>query len=145
MAFLNDGFSTTIRMAAGDVPSVFQILEKTVTPPGMSGGGPIDITTMRNLALRTKSPKHLQQMDDMALTAAYDPAAYVVAFGVLINVNQLITVDFPDGSSLVFYGYLNEFKPQEHREGEQPLANLAIICTNVDNSGIETDPVFVAA
>lgn len=145
MAFLNDGFSTIIGFLNVANPAVFKILEKTVTPPGMSGGGPIDITTMRNIALRTKSPKHLQQMDDMALTAAYDPDAYVVAFNSLINVNQEITVTFPDLSTLTFWGYLNEFKPQEHREGEQPLANLAIICTNVDDSGIETDPVFVAA
>lgn len=145
MAFLNDGFSTTITFGLAAIPTVFQVKEKTVTPPGMSGGGPIDITTMRNISLRTKSPKHLQQMDDMALTVAYDPAAYVVAFATLINVNQLINVNFPDGSLLQFFGYLNEFKPQEHREGEQPLANLAIICTNIDTVGDEADPVFTAA
>lgn len=143
MARIDDGFSTTISFA--DNPSVL-FYEKTVTPPGMDGGGPNDTTTMRNTSLRTKAPKQLKTMTQMTAVVSYDPEVFdPTEVWAMINENQLITIDFPDGSSLDFWGWLDKFMPGEVQEGEQPTATITIECSNQNDSGVETAPVFNAA
>jgi hypothetical protein len=140
---LDDGFSTTIDF--GDFPSV-QFFEKTVTIPGMDGGGPNDTTTMRNDTLRTRAPKKLKSMTEMTSVVSYDPEVFDVnAVWAMINVNQLITINFPDSSHVVFYGWLNSFIPGELREGEQPTATISVQCSNQDPTGIETPPQWIPA
>lgn len=140
MARIDDGFSTTISFA--DNPSVL-FYEKTVTPPGLQGGGANDTTTMRNSTWRTMAPKQLKTMSECSAKVSYDPAVYQDVVG-MINNNQLITVDFPDGSSVDFYGWLDEFTPDEVQEGSQPTATIKIIPSNQDDSGVETAPVYNA-
>ena len=142
MARIDDGFSTTIDFT--DLPTV-TFYEKTVTPPGMDGGGPNDTTTMLNTAWRTKAPKKLKSLTTMTLTAAYDPAVYTDIVGANgINNNQEITVNFPDGSTLVFWGWIDKFTPNEIVEGEQPTAEVIIECSNQDAAGAEIAPVYTA-
>jgi len=143
MARMDDGFSTTIGFA--DLPAV-EFYEKTVTPPGVSGGGENDTTTMLNTAWRTKSPKQLKTLSESSLTVAYDPACYDDIVGANgVNNNQLITITFPDGSTLAFWGWIDEFTPGEIVEGEQPTAECTIICSNQNAVGAETAPVYTAA
>ena len=141
MAYINDGFPTTVSFALS--PTV-KFKEKTITPPGMDGGGPNDTTTMRNIAKRTRQPKKLVTLTDMSMTASYDPECYTSIITNLINKNGLVTVTFPDGATLVFYGYLDKFMPGELREGEQPTASITVVPTNQDNSGVEVDAVYTA-
>ena len=138
MARMDDGFSTTITFA--DYPSV-SLWEKEVTPPGVAGGGENDTTTMRNTTWRTKSPKQLKTLSECSFVAAYDPAVYddIVS---MVNVNQQITVTFPDDTTLVFWGWLDEFTPARSVEGEQPTAEITIIPSNQNDSLAETAPVF---
>jgi len=137
---IDDGFSTT--MAFAEEPSVL-FWEKEVTPPGVEGGGANDTTTMRNTAFRTKAPKKLKSMSDSTITAAYDPAVYDQIW-TMLNVNQLITLTFADGSTLAFWGWIDDFKPGAAKEGEQPTAELTIICSNQNDSLVETAPVYAA-
>lgn len=142
MARIDDGFSTTIAFA--DLATV-KFYEKTVTPPSVSGGGENDTTTMLNTAWRTRSPKKLKTLGESQLTVAYDPAVYNDVVGANgVNNNQLITVTFPDGSTLAFWGWIDEFTPNEIVEGEQPTAEVTIICSNQNASGTETAPVYTA-
>uniref|UniRef100_A0A6M3K439 Tail protein n=3 Tax=viral metagenome TaxID=1070528 RepID=A0A6M3K439_9ZZZZ len=138
MAIINDGFSTTISFAEdADV----QMKEKEVTPPGVEGGGANDTSTMHNTTWRTRQPKSLRTLSECSFTAAYDPAVYdeIVA---MINVNQLITLTFPDGETLAFWGWLDVFTPGASKEGEQPTADVTIIPSNQNDSGVETAPVL---
>lgn len=137
MSRLDDGFKTLITFA--NAPSI-KFYEKTVTPPSIMGGGANDTTTMRNTAWRTKAPKHLKEMGEMQIVAAYDPACYTDVTAI-INVNQLITVTFADSTTLQFWGWLDEFTPGESAEGSQPTATVKIICSNQNDSGVETAPV----
>lgn len=137
MARLDDGYQTLISFAAD--PTVL-FYEKAVTPPGVDGGGEVDTTTMLNATYRTKNPKALITMSPASMTVAYDPATYAEVLA-LVNVNNLITVTFPDGSTLAFWGWLNTFTPGEHVEGEQPTAEIEIIPSNQNASGVETAPV----
>ena len=137
MARMDDGYQTLITFA--DNPSV-KMYEKGVQPPGMEGGGANDTTTMRNTTWRTRSPKKLKTLTDSELTVAYDAAVYpeIVA---MLNENQQITITFEDASTLVFWGWIDEFSPDESVEGEQPEASVTIIPSNQNDSGVETAPV----
>lgn len=137
MGRLDDGYQTLIGFASS--PTV-KLYEKEVTPPGMDGGGEVDTTTMLNTRYRTRNPKALITVSNAEMKCAYDTAVYpqIVA---LINVNNLITVTFPDGSTLAFWGWLNKFAPESVKEGEQPMATVEIISSNQNASGVETAPV----
>jgi len=141
MARIDDGFATLIDFSAD---SSVQMWEKEVTPPGVSGGGENDTSTMRNTTWRTKSPKGLISLSEASFTAAYDPAVYdeIVA---MVNVNQQITVTFPNNDTLVFWGWIDEFTPGALVEGEQPTADITIIPSNQNASGVETAPVLTEA
>lgn len=136
MARLDDGFSTLILF---DLDPNVSLWEKTVTPPGWDGGGEIDTTTMRNEFYRTRSPKSLVTLTNSTLVCAYDPIAYNEIF-FMLNLNQIITMQFPDGQVLQFWGWLNLFQPNEHKEGEQPTAQVVIIPSNQNAGGVETGP-----
>lgn len=137
MSYLTDGFPTTITFPGAGVT----FAEKEVTPPSIDGGGPNDTSTMRNVTWRTRQPKKLKTLDKMAIKAAYDPAFLSVSVS-QINVNQLIIVTFPDTHTWTFWGYLNKFDPGANKEGEQPTADMEIICTNQNNSGAEVAPFY---
>lgn len=142
MPYLTDGHSTTITFAAD---GTIELKEISVTPPGVDGGGAIDITTMDNTTWRTKAAKSLADITDGSFTAAYDPVVYSDIVTNLINKNGSITVNFSDGSNVVFKGYLNTFTPNEVSEGERPTAACTIVITNVDETdGSETAPVYTA-
>ena len=138
MARIDDGFSTIISFSAD---SAVQMWEKEVTPPGVDGGGENDTSTMRNTAWRTRSPKGLVTLSECSLVVAYDPAVYVEIIA-MVNVNQTITITFPDGATLEFWGWINEFTPGANVEGEQPTADVTIIPSNQDASLVEQAPVY---
>ena len=144
MAILNDGYQTLVDFSAGTSGVTFGFFEKEVTPPGVAGGGPNDTTTMRNNSFRTMQPKALRTLTPMTEVGAYDPAVYDEIMA-MINVNQVITVTFPDGSTLTFWGWLDEFAPGNHVEGEQPTATITIQPSNQDNSNVEKPPIYAAA
>lgn len=138
MPRIDDGFPTRVSFA--QAPSA-PFYAKTVTPPGMSMGGPNDTSTMENEEWRTMAPKKLKKMDPMTLTAAYDPAVYADLVPAL-GVNDEVTVTFPDLDTLVFWGWIDEFKPNEIKEGEQPTASVTVICSNQNDAKEEIAPVY---
>lgn len=137
---LENGYKTTI--AFSNDPDV-NFWEKTVQPPGWDGGDAIDTTTMHNDNLRTMAARALATLTESSLTVAYDPVVYNNIYDNLLNNNGSITVHFPDGSTLDFYGYLRTFEPQEMEEGAQPEANITIQPTNLDPANnVEEAPVM---
>lgn len=140
MARLTDGFKTTVSFS---LKSSIKFYEREVTPPAVDGGGENDTTTMRNTTWRTKAPKKLKTLGNMALSVAYDPACYTDILSML-NSNQEITVTFSDTSTIKFWGWLNTFTPQACKEGEQPTADCEIIASNQNNSAVETAPTITA-
>lgn len=141
MAFINDGHSTIINFS---LAPIVKFKEKEVTPPGADGGGENDITTMRNLAWRTKQSKKLLTLTEMSATVSYDPEVYDTIVSITLE-NQLIDVIFPDGSKITFWGWLDKFVPGAAVEGEQPTADIAVIPSNQDDNENEVGPVFTAA
>jgi hypothetical protein len=118
--------------------------EKSVTPPGLDGGDPVETSTMHNVRWRSMHPRALITMTPFQMTAAYDPEVYDSILD-LINVQTTVTVHFPDGSSLAFFGYLQKFEPGELVEGSQPEATITVVPTNRDPVTCdEEDPVYTA-
>lgn len=140
MGILGDGFSTIIDLTGAGVT----FKEKSVQPPGLDGGDAVENSTMRNTTWRTFSPRKLVTATEASIVVAYDPAIYdsIVAS---LNVNQQITITFPDGSKLAFWGFLKDFQPGELAEGSQPEATITIVPTNQNSAGEETGPDFTAA
>ena len=149
MTIMGDGYQTTIDFSSSEMTSDALVLalmeEKEITVPGISGGGANDASTMRNETWRTMSPKSLRTLTPMTAVVAWDPALYdeMVA---MLNDNQLITVTFPDGATLAFWGWIDDFAPGAQVEGAQPTATITIIPSNqdADNNNAEIAPVYTA-
>lgn len=138
---IDDGFSTIYTFS--DKPSI-AFYERETTPPGVEGGGANDTTNMRNTEWRTRAPKKLKTLSDAGTTVMWKSEAYDDVVD-MVNVNQLITLTFPDLSTLAFWGWLDVFKPNGHKEGEVATAMVTIIPSNQNDSGVETGPVFTDA
>lgn len=139
---LDDGYQTFITFASHPTIGFW---EKQVTPPGLDGGDEIDTTTMHNVRWRTRSPRALITMTNSSLTAAYDPALYTTIL-TLINFETTVTVRFPDGTTVAFFGFLKNFQPGTLVEGAQPEATIEVVPTNQDpSSGAEEDPAVDSA
>lgn len=134
---LRDGLSTTVSFSLN--PNV-TLWETSVTPPGLDGGGPNDTTSMRNSTWRTRQPKKLKTLTAFTFTAQYDPVVYD-QFLAMLNVNQQITVKFPDGDKYTMWGWVNSLAPNAITEGSPPTITVGIEPSNQDNSYNEVGPV----
>lgn len=138
---MGDGYKTTITFA---VDPNMEYWEKSVKPPSLDGGDPIMTPSMHNDTWVTKHPRRLIDMGEVTVTCNWDPVMYVSALAIL-NVATTITVTFPNGATLAFYGYLQKFEPAELQDGEEPEATLTIMPTNADPTTCEEEaPVFTA-
>jgi hypothetical protein len=138
---MDDGFRTLVTL--GRVPNA-PFWEKSVKPPGLDGGDAIDTTTMHNVTYRTRAPRALKTMTPMTVTAAWDPVLYIDLLEI-INVEDTITVRFPDGSTDAFYGFVQTVDPSEMSEGNQPEISITITPTNQNpTTGAESAAVVTS-
>jgi len=145
MSIQTDGYQTKIIFTSSALSSAEEALQfeiKEITPPGVSGGGGIDTTTMSNKTWRTFLPKSLKTLLPFSMVIAYDTELYDGMIA-MCNDNQEIFITFPDDSVLTFWAYVDEFVPNAQIEGEQPTASVTIIptCYDEDDSE-ESDPVY---
>ena len=138
--FLQDGFSTLIGFS--DEPTV-KLKEINVTPPGVSVGKMIDQTTMRNKDVRMAAAARLKSITNGKISVQYDPAVLQTCLS-MVGQNQLITVTFPDNSTWSFWGWLDSFTLGALEEGKLPTADVALIPSNLNLSGAEVMPAYVA-
>ena len=141
MSRLDDGHQTLLSFSAA-TSGLTVFWEKEITPPGVSGDGENDTTTMRNAVYRTKAPKSLKSLTPGSFVAAYDPQILDEMISMVL-VNQLITITYPDLSLWRFWGWIDEFAPNALVEGEQPTANITVIPSNQNQDGDEVAPDFV--
>lgn len=139
---LQDGFTCTVSFAEDATVEVKTI---SVKPPGITGSGAVDQTTMHNVAYNTQLPSPLAKISDMTETVAYAPAAFaklVAMRGVL----QLITWTWPDGSDPgEAWGWIETFEPGELVIGSRPTATITIMFSCLNSTGVETGPSWVTA
>lgn len=136
---LTDGFSTTI--ALNNLTTI-SFWETDVAPPPVDGGEPIDLTTHHNTTWRTLASRSLKTLESFDVTAGYDPNLYSQVVG-QVNIVQAITVTFPDGSTLTFWGFLRRMVQAGLVEGTMPTVVVTFVPTNRDPSdGSEAAPVY---
>ncbi len=139
--FLGDGYQTLVALTADTNIEFFEV---TVTPPGIEMDDPNDTTTMHNVDWRTMSPRTLSKLTDTTITANYDPVVYNSILAIIGTVT-VVTIHFPDGSSLCFYGFVKSFQPGELSEGNKPTCTVMIVATNQDPlTCAEAGPVYTA-
>jgi len=95
--------------------------EKDVTPSGLEGGDPINITTNDNTAQHTQAARTLSIPTQASATVTYDvsdEAAYFAA----VDVSDDVRTDYPDDTTTLEAGWLRSFIPNQTQEGEQPTA-----------------------
>lgn len=136
---LKDGYQSLITLS--NDPDI-ALWEKTVQPPGLDGGDPIDQTTMHNVTWRTMAPRALVTMTEHTVVCAYDPVIYTSILAQL-NVEQTITITFSDGSTLAFFGFIRLFDFAELEEGTQPEVTVTFTPTSWDNvNKVEAGPAL---
>lgn len=139
---LDEGFPTKIAFERDPDVSFW---EKTTKPPAMDNGEAIDTTTAFNTGAKTKASRYLIEWLNGNSQVAYDPNVYNNIRSNLIRRNGSITVHFPDGSKLDFFGYLKSFDPDPHAEGEFPMATVEFVVTNWDPANrLEQEPVLTS-
>lgn len=139
---LENGYQSLITFAADtDV----EFWEKSVTPPAIDGGDPIDITTQHNEDVVTMHPNALYTVGDGQSVVAYSRNVYTSIIA-LINVLTTITYRFPDGGTIAVFGFLRSFTPNDMSRGAQPEATIVIVHSNLDPSdNSEAEMVISAA
>ena len=150
MGILTEGFPTKITFTSDKLTSGVVTMdvmnELEVTPPGIAGGGANDTTGMRNAQFRTRHPKKLITLTPATISIKYDPAIYDEIMA-MVNDNQEMTIEFSNGATLVFWGWVDSFTPEACAEGAQPTATIVIEPSNMDanNYNAEIGPVYSAS
>jgi len=138
--YLPDGFSTKIAFSRD---SDFSIWETSVPAPGLDGGDAIDTTSMHNTTFRTMRSRKLYTLSELSVTGFFDPNFYNDAINNLLNQEGSVTISFPDGSTLDFFGYLRSMEVNDLVEGEVPSCTITIQPTNFDvANNVEANPVL---
>lgn len=141
MSRLFDGHKTRIIFLLAPFDAGTLYFHRETTPPGMSAGGPNDVTVMENNRMRTFYPKKLITATAANISVQYDPAFYQSVDN-LLGQNGQIQVRFPDDSVITFWGWLDEWRPNAAKEGEPPTAEIKIEVSNVDDFGLEIKPIY---
>lgn len=132
MSVKKDGYGARITLQTSGIT----FNEKSVTPAGVDGQDPVDVTTNAKTTYREKYPRALKELTNGSGTVAYDPAQ-TAAITAAVNVKQVIRVDFLEGDCCSFYGFLKSFQPGELGDGEQPTAEIELVPCGVNAAGTE--------
>lgn len=137
---LDDPFPTTVAFSAK--PSL-GLWEKSITPPGIDGREPIDVTTMFNQHVTGKAPRVLKDFTNAKGKYQYDPSK-LADYITMINQRQTLTTWFASGDSWCYYGYIQKFTPTENSDStEPPMADVEVVVTNIDPAtNLEALPVM---
>jgi hypothetical protein len=136
----NDGHKTHVVLSANPTASIW---ETEVTPLG----GTVNTFDLLHMHLNTYGQKGLGSLrrgKEITVTALYDPVIYSTLWAQLGS-NQVITVHFPNHSSVCFHGALTDISPGANKEGEAQMGTFTFTPTFSDPSdGSETAPVYTA-
>jgi hypothetical protein len=134
-----------MRVGFSRAPTVGLWFKKS-KPPGLANGK-IDIMHQQVPvgSYRMSAAAAYKDIQDVTGSAAYDPQAFEAISGTLMGKGNegSVTYFFMDGSTITFWGYIDEFDPQDAGEKEQPMASVKIVATNYDPvNRVYAGPVF---
>lgn len=118
--------------------------EQSVKPPSFQLDDRKDNTTSYNSRFRTFSPGRLITGQDVTAQCGYDPDDEQEIID-LIGVRDTITVTLPSGTTICFYGWLDNVDFNDHNEDDDPMVTLTIAQGNQDwDTCEEAAPVITA-
>lgn len=131
---LDNSFATLISFSLDPTIGLWEL---GIKPPGGQRGN-IDTTTGRNVTFRTKIFKKLLELTEGSIRVAYDEGHYNRIMA-MVGKNQQITISWPTGRPMSFWGGLDAFAPDELSDDDEkrPMASIKITPTMQDNSGAE--------
>jgi hypothetical protein len=114
--------------------------------PGKDGGEAIEITSHHNVATRTFVPRVLYQSTPFDVKVFYYDPKLDSDIDTLLNENGSVTIRYSDGSTLDFYGYLQNYQKDPLPSGGNetaPSATITVHPTNYDPvNRLEVEPVL---
>ena len=110
-----------------------ELWEISITPPAVRLGDPVNANSHANDTYGQVAPRTLKKIDKVRAVVGYKTDSYSAIIAQL-GVNQQITITFPDGKNFSFWGFLNDFEPEEFSSGEMPEATIVIYPSNRDDS-----------
>lgn len=123
---------------------------RTVKPPGVTKGEPIDITTQHNVEHTTKAEAALKEWTNAQVVASFDPNLYnniknSLLGSRLASANGSVTIHFPDGSTLDFFGWGNNFDFSAFERLNKPEVTFDVVVSNFDPANdVEAGPVLTS-
>lgn len=141
MSILKDGIGTIITFTLGPFPPLYGEVE--LTPPGFNMGGPIDMTGLRTTGWVPQAPKSLKAGQPANVKVMFDPAL-VPAVWQVAGKNQTISIRWPTGATLNWWGWIEELSFEPHQTGQRPLASMVLQPSNLDLSCVATPPWWTA-
>lgn len=134
---LTDGYPVKFTLAR--YPAI-KFKEVSLQPPGIKGDTPMEMTDQFNTLVRTKAFRKLLEITEIKGTASLDTGAWPQAFQA-VNINDVGTFWWPDGSSTAIWGALTDFQPKTQESGKKPEVDFTFTPSNRDNAGAEQVPV----
>lgn len=136
---LRRGHGTVIEFS---LMTTIQLWERSVKPPGIDGGTPINISTHRSVTWDQMFPRALRTLTAATGQCNYDEAVFPNIVS-MCNKNQQFSVIFPTGRPITFWGWLQSFEfvaIDSDPDGNMPVADFSIQPSNTDNTGAEVGP-----
>jgi len=114
-----DGYNCRISL----VNQGITVYEKNVTPPGVEGGDPINITTNDNGDFQSFAPRSRKQKTPAQSEVTYNDTDLDALEAAVDQSDDILRV-WPDDSTKLESGWLRSSIPNQTQEGEQPTTNL---------------------
>jgi hypothetical protein len=137
-----EGFKSLITCSVNPAINIWEI---EVKPPGVESGEAINTTTQQNIAWRTFWLPQLKTLEQITIKFAYDADVMQTdLIGMTGPRGQTITILFPQGTKVAFYGDIMKVEFDPFKEKEFPTGTLTIVPTNTDaaHGYVEAGPAW---
>jgi len=114
-----DGYNIRISL----VNQGITVYEKNVTPDGVEGGDPINITTNDNGDFQSFAPRSRKQRTPSQSEVTYNETD-LDALDAAVDQSDDILIVWPDDTTRLQSGWLRSNIANQTSEGEQPTTNL---------------------
>lgn len=138
LAVFQDGYAAGLIVGTA-TPIVLPVVH--VTPPASKGGSPVKQTTMQNQWAHTQLPAVLKEIGSSSVTVAYSSVTLAALYAAQ-NQNVILTLVWPTGKRLRWWGWIRDIDPQQLAIGTRPEANLTLEASNLNSEGNEVQPLW---
>lgn len=137
-----EGFKSLITFSENPALNIWEI---EVKQPGVKSEEAINTTTQQNITWRTMWLPQLKTLDKVTVKFAYDADVLQTdIIGMVGPRGQTVTILYPQGTKIAFYGDIESVEFDPFKEKEFPTGTMTVCPTNVDaaHGYVEAGPAF---